>query len=100
MDDDEKIQALADTFQALSDPNRLRILSLLLSAPGPICVNAIAMAIGISQSAVSQHLKVLRNRGFVTVKKEGYYKHYAINYDNSDSIRLMKESVLGAEFKL
>ena len=95
-----QIETLSEVFQALSDPNRLRILELLRNALHPICVNRIAHEIGISQSAVSQHLKILRQHGLVSVKKEGYFKHYSFNVENVDSIRSMRESVLGEDFNI
>jgi ArsR family transcriptional regulator, arsenate/arsenite/antimonite-responsive transcriptional repressor len=100
MDNELEIESLADVFHALSDPNRLRILELLKSRSNPICVNAIAGKIGITQSAISQHLKILRHSGLVSVKKHGYYKHYSLNFDNLDTIRLLRESVLGPGFSL
>ena len=93
-----EVESLAEIFHALSDPNRLRILELLRKTAHPVCVNAIAMRIGITQSAISQHLKILRQHGLVSVKKDGYYKHYSLNLENLDSIRLLRQSVLGPDF--
>jgi|SaaInl7_150m_RNA_FD_contig_91_28606_length_1959_multi_12_in_0_out_0_4 ArsR family transcriptional regulator, arsenate/arsenite/antimonite-responsive transcriptional repressor len=98
MDDQKNIEALAEAFRALSDPNRLRIMELLRTASHPVCVNAIAQKIGISQSAVSQHLRILRQQSLVKVKKEGYYKHYTVNLNELTALRSLKESVLGSEF--
>ena len=95
-----EVESLAELFRALGDPNRLRILELLKTTKHPLCVNAIAMNIGISQSAISQHLKILRQQGLVNVKKEGYFKHYSINSENLDSIRKLRESILGLEFNI
>lgn len=100
MNEDSNIELLSEVFQALSDPNRLRILELLRSTSHPICVNAIAMKIGITQSAVSQHLKILRRHGLVRVKKEGYYKHYSVNLESLDRFRSIRESILGENFKI
>ena len=100
MDDDQKLDALADIFQALSDRNRLRILSLLRFSSHPICVNRIAATIGISQSAVSQHLKILRNNGLVRMKKEGYFKRYSLNDMGFRTIRELRSSVLGEDYEI
>ena len=97
MDDGLEIESLAEMYRALADPNRLRILELLRNMKHPLCVNAIANKIGITQSAVSQHLKILRQQGLVGVKKEGYYKHYSVNVDSLESKRRLRESVLGSE---
>jgi len=100
MDSNTNIDVLAEIFQALSDPNRLRILELLRNAPCPICVNGIAHHIGVTQSAVSQHLKILRQHGLVSVKKEGYFKHYSVNLENLDKVRSIRESILGENFRI
>ena len=97
---DDKTRSLAELFQALGDPNRLGIIKLLMSEPLPLCVNALARELGISQSAVSQHLKILRHQGLVEAKKEGYYKHYTVSVENLDSVRMLREEVLGDGFAL
>ncbi|TNC22487.1 ArsR/SmtB family transcription factor [Amycolatopsis alkalitolerans] len=68
-------------FDVLGDPVRRRILELL--APGEQTSGAISAAIrdefGISQPAVSQHLRVLRENGFATVRAEGARRLYALD---------------------
>ncbi len=100
MDEEKSIELLAEVFQALSDPNRLRILEILLSVPHSICVNGIAKRLGISQSAVSQHLKVLKNNGLVIDRKESYYKHYSLNSERFHEVRQMRTAVFGNELEL
>jgi DNA-binding transcriptional ArsR family regulator len=100
MFEQKEIESLSEVFQALSDPTRLRILELLKNTNNPLCVNAIAHHVGISQSAASQHLKILRQHGFVSVKKEGYFKHYSLTLDNLESVRSMRMTVLGENFNI
>ncbi|MFI6762674.1 ArsR/SmtB family transcription factor [Micromonospora sp. NPDC050417] len=68
-------------FDVLGDPVRRRILELL--ADGELTSGAITTVIqrefGISQPAVSQHLKVLRENGFATVRPQGVRRLYAVN---------------------
>ena len=68
-------------FDVLGDPVRRRILELL--AHGEHTSGAVTEAIqaefGISQPAVSQHLKVLRENGFATVRPEGTRRLYAVD---------------------
>jgi DNA-binding transcriptional ArsR family regulator len=68
-------------FDILGDPVRRRILELL--ADGELPAGSIAAAIGnefgISQPAVSQHLKVLRDNGFATVTVDGTRRLYAVD---------------------
>lgn len=68
-------------FDVLGDPVRRRILELL--ADGEATAGAVTSVIqgefGISQPAVSQHLKVLRESGFATVRAEGTRRLYAVD---------------------
>ena len=68
-------------FDVLGDPVRRRILELLASdelASGEV-VEAISAEFGITQAAVSQHLKVLRDSGFATVRAEGTRRLYTLD---------------------
>ena len=68
-------------FDILGDPVRRRILELLAEdeyASGEV-VAVISKEFGITQSAVSQHLKVLRDNGFATVRVEGTRRVYAVD---------------------
>jgi len=68
-------------FDVLGDPVRRRILELL--AEGETAAGDVATAVGaefgISQPAVSQHLRVLRDNGFATVRAEGTRRLYAVD---------------------
>jgi len=68
-------------FDVLGDPVRRRILELLADgeqAAGAV-TDAVRAEFGISQPAVSQHLKVLRDNGFATVRAEGTRRLYAVD---------------------
>lgn len=68
-------------LKALADPTRLRLVQLLCHqhTPGSLCVNALAGILGISQSAVSQHLRILKSIGLVKGERRGYRIHYVID---------------------
>ena len=70
----------ATIFGALADPTRLKLLKLLCNQkePDALCVNALAGLLGITQPAVSQHLKVLKSIGLVRGERRGYHVHYAV----------------------
>jgi len=70
-------ERLASLMQALASPVRLRILGML--AHKSLCVKVIAADLAISQPAVSQHLRVLRQAGLVAARKSGYYVHYRLD---------------------
>ena len=75
----EKAQKMADVFKALGDPTRLKILKVLMSRKHPFCVGMIAAKVGISQPAVSQHLRVLKNVGILDAHRAGFHVHYIFN---------------------
>lgn len=64
-------------FKALSDKTRLNIL--LLVSKRNICQKGISKYLGISDSAVSQHIKVLKDSQLINRYKEGYYILYYLN---------------------
>jgi DNA-binding transcriptional ArsR family regulator len=68
-------------FDVLGDPVRRRILELLAAGeqPAGAISEAVRAEFGISQPAVSQHLKVLREAGFTTVRAEGTRRLYAVD---------------------
>ncbi len=78
------LKELAELMSVLSVESRLRIIGLLQDYES-LCVNAIANRLEISQSAVSQHLRILHLKGFVTSHRDGYYTHYRLNREKIDS---------------
>ena len=66
---------------ALADPTRLRLIQMLAHQPAEraLCVNALAARLGVSQPAVSQHLRVLRNLGLVRPERRGARVHYLLD---------------------
>jgi len=77
----KNIDEQAAIFSALADPTRLKLVKLLCRQrdPDALCVNALASLLGVTQSAVSQHLRVLRSIGLVKGERRGYHIHYYIN---------------------
>jgi len=71
---------LADLFSALSDPTRLRIISVLLE--GEMNVGDIASQLGMTESAVSHQLRGLRQMKLVRARKEGRQVFYALDDDH------------------
>lgn len=75
---------LAATFSALADPSRVRICYSLLA--GETCVSDLAAVIGISESAVSQHLRILRNLRWVRNRKDGRMVYYFLEDEHIRSL--------------
>ena len=75
---DHDIDELADVFSLLGDPSRLRLLMTLLEA-GELCVCDLAAATGMSESAVSHALRLLRAHRVVTVSRRGRMAFYRLS---------------------
>jgi ArsR family transcriptional regulator, lead/cadmium/zinc/bismuth-responsive transcriptional repressor len=71
---------LAALFGALGDPTRVRLLAAL--ATGPLCVCDLAAVLGMTQSAVSHQLRLLRALGLVRARREGKLVWYALDDDH------------------
>ncbi|WP_434684973.1 ArsR/SmtB family transcription factor [Pseudanabaena minima] len=72
----EKAQTMAEFFGMLSDPNRLRILSVL--SKQELCVHDLAAVVGMSESAVSHQLRVLRTMRLVSYRKSKRKVYYQL----------------------
>jgi ArsR family transcriptional regulator, lead/cadmium/zinc/bismuth-responsive transcriptional repressor len=77
---DETFAILAETFGALADSNRAKILHSVVDRE--LCVCDIACVLGISESAISQHLRILRTLRLVKHRKEGRMMYYSLNDDH------------------
>jgi DNA-binding transcriptional ArsR family regulator len=75
---------LAATFKVLGDPTRTKIISALLQEE--LCVCDLASLIGISQSAISHQLRILRNMNLVKYRKDGRIAYYSLDDDHISSI--------------
>ena len=84
---DEEISDISDFFKVFGDSTRLRILYFLNH--GESNVNGISSELGISQSTVSQHLKLLRVSRLVSWRKEGKSIIYKLNDDHISRILAM-----------
>ncbi|MFC7547810.1 ArsR/SmtB family transcription factor [Plantactinospora sp. GCM10030261] len=69
----------ASCFRALADPTRVQIVEYLARHGRPMSVGEIVEAVGLAQSTVSQHLKILTEVRFVLVEPSGTARHYRIN---------------------
>ena len=78
---DERTAAqVAELFRAFSDTSRVRIISALTA--GELNVSALAEAAGVSESAVSHHLRGLRQMRLVRARKEGRQVFYCLDDDH------------------
>lgn len=82
--DEEDLTYLADTFQILANPTRLRIVDAL--ARRELCVCDLAAVVGASPSAVSHHLRQLRQMKIVRYRKDGRMAYYRLDDDHIASL--------------
>ena len=105
----DEIEKLAEIFKALSDPTRLRLIKLLgdqspdvcqgtCNGQKFLCVNALAHKLGVTQSAVSQHLRILRQAGLVRGERRGPFVHYSLDQDGLHKYRVALQETLGEGF--
>lgn len=71
-------QELAETFRVLADPGRVRLIVALLEG-GELCVCDLAAACGLSETACSHNLRLLRSRRIVRYRKQGRNVFYALD---------------------
>jgi DNA-binding transcriptional ArsR family regulator len=69
-----------DSFNAIAEPQRRRVLDLLQSGDRP--VNDLVISLGLTQPQVSKHLSVLKQVGLVNVRKQGRQRVYQLNGEN------------------
>lgn len=80
----------AKVFKALCDERRQRILELLHT--GEKCACVLIDEMGMPQSSLSYHMKILCDSGIVTSREEGKWTHYQISKEGSEkAIKLLKE---------
>lgn len=87
--DEETLFIASQTFKALSDPTRLRILNLLTQ--GERSVNEIAETLSLLQSTVSHQLRFLKNLRLVKFRREGTTLYYS--QDDEHVIGLLKQTI-------
>lgn len=68
---------VVEAFEALANPTRAQILYALLT--GPLCVRDLAVLVGLSESAISHQLRILRDRRLVKSRRDGTVIYYAVD---------------------
>jgi len=84
--DEATADRLAELFRALGDPHRVRIVATLLQ--GECNVRALAQAIGLSESAVSHHLRHLRQLRLARARKQGRHVFYRLDDEHIQELLL------------
>lgn len=85
--DREEAEDLARLLKAIADPARLQVMSLLRSVEaGEACVCDLTTPLGLSQSTVSHHLKILADAGLVRRDRRGTWSYYSLVPEGMDRI--------------
>jgi ArsR family transcriptional regulator len=80
--DDDEAEAIAELFGALADAARVKILHRLASvAPEGVCVCDLLAPLGLTQSAVSYHVKLLRQAGLIERERRGKFNYYRLRVE-------------------
>ena len=85
-------------FKAIGDETRLKILILLSSKN--VCAKGIAKHLEISEAAVSQHIKTLKEANLVIAYKEGYYVMYELNKDVLENAKKFMDLLIHKDIDL
>ena len=80
MPDEDTLIDLAELFKVFGDSTRIKILSAL--SGGELCVCDVSTAVGMTSSAVSHQLKILKNAGLVSFRRDGKTVFYALADDH------------------
>lgn len=88
----EQAESMARMFKALADPVRLRLLSLITSADGEVCVCDLTAAFDLTQPTISHHLKVLREAGLVGSQRRGTWVYYWARLENLKQLSALLDS--------
>jgi len=90
-------QNLSRFFKALGDETRLALVALLAQQePGKaLCVNRLARELGVTPSAVSQHLRILKDLGLVRGERGSYRIHYFLDRARLDEYHAQMRVLLG-----
>lgn len=78
------IYKMADVFKVLGDPTRLHLLghiAMYNHHNQSLCVHDLAKELEVSESAISQHVRVLKGIGILDVTRKGFHKYYSVKFD-------------------
>ncbi|MFI6984136.1 ArsR/SmtB family transcription factor [Embleya sp. NPDC050154] len=90
-------EALATTLNAVADPTRLQLLSLIATSPGgEACVCDLSGSLGLRQPTISHHLKVLIDVGLPTREERGTWDWYTLVHDRLGLVGTILNTVIPA----
>ena len=94
--EEKQLSAVSEFFKVLGDETRMKIINAL--SHGELCVSDIAAALGMTQSAVSHQLKLLRMANQVKARREGKSIYYSL--DDQHVIDILEEALVHIRHKI
>ncbi|MBQ8700114.1 MAG: winged helix-turn-helix transcriptional regulator [Acidaminococcaceae bacterium] len=94
--EEKQLNAVSEFFKVLGDETRMKIINAL--SHGELCVSDIAAALGMTQSAVSHQLKLLRMANQVKARREGKSIYYSL--DDQHVIDILEEALIHIRHKI
>src|SRR5262245_7157463 len=88
---DNDADSFAADFDILAHPIRVRLLDLLASHGGKVCVCDLEANMPVKQPTVSHHLKLLRKAGLIDWEKRGLWSYYFLN---ADAVRALRARIV------
>jgi ArsR family transcriptional regulator, arsenate/arsenite/antimonite-responsive transcriptional repressor len=79
--EEEEAVATAELFKALAEPARVRIVNVLATSDGPVCVCELIEPLGLAQPTVSHHMKKLLDAGLVDREQRGKWAYFSLRRD-------------------
>ena len=91
---DRDVSFEAALFKAVADPARVAIIATLARAEHEVCVCDFTAGLGLNQSTISHHLKLLKDAGLVTSERRGTWGYYSLAPDASGRLAAALERVI------
>jgi ArsR family transcriptional regulator, arsenate/arsenite/antimonite-responsive transcriptional repressor len=83
--------ATADVFKALADPARVRIVNLLATSTGSVCICELIEPLGLSQPTVSHHMKKLYDAGLVDREQRGKWAYFSLRPEAAEKLGVVTD---------
>jgi ArsR family transcriptional regulator len=91
---DRDVSSEAALFKAVADPARVAIVATLARAEHEVCVCDFTAGLGLNQSTISHHLKLLKDAGLVTSERRGTWGYYSLASDAQARLAAALERVI------
>lgn len=90
-------EATASLFKALADPARVRIVNMLATAEGDVCVCDLTPQLGLAQPTVSHHLRKLADAGLLRRRRQGTWAFYSLDREALARLESVTRFSIGVE---